>query len=151
MTTDNKLADALRKFPEQWDRDAKGCERDGYMEAATVKADCARQLREALANHAASLAAPPAQREWVMVPREPTEAMIEAGFRWHGLAAYKAMIAAAPDAPAPVQPPANGDVDLEKVELWVANNCYDPVIEKTLFAAIAALQQPVLDATGEPQ
>lgn len=51
MTTQDKLADALRKFPEQWDRDAKGCERDGYMEAATVKADCARQLREALAEH----------------------------------------------------------------------------------------------------
>ena len=49
MTTDNKLADALRKFPEQWDRDAKGCLRDGYTDAAVVKSDCARALRSALA------------------------------------------------------------------------------------------------------
>ena len=33
---------------------------------------------------------------WKLVPRVPTEAMIEAGFRWHGRAAYDAMLAAAP-------------------------------------------------------
>ena len=90
MSTNDKLEDALRAI-----RDTARCE--GLKLSAAWVASTAD---EALANHAASLAAPPAQREWVLVPREPTEAMIEAGFRWHGLAAYKAMIAAAPDAPA---------------------------------------------------
>ena len=40
---------------------------------------------------------------------------------------------------------ANGADELEQAELWVANHCHEPAMEKTLFSAIAALRQPVPD------
>jgi hypothetical protein len=36
----------LVALAEQWDRDAEGCDRDGYQDAGVVKRDCARRLRE---------------------------------------------------------------------------------------------------------
>ena len=39
----------LEALAEQWDRDANGCDRDGYRDAAIVKRDCARRLRELVA------------------------------------------------------------------------------------------------------
>jgi hypothetical protein len=38
----------LVTLAEQWERDAGGCRRDGYMDAAVVKEDCAFRLRQAL-------------------------------------------------------------------------------------------------------
>ena len=38
----------LVTLAEQWERDAGGCRRDGYMDAAVVKENCAFRLRQAL-------------------------------------------------------------------------------------------------------
>ena len=46
-------------------------------------------------------------------------------------------------------PTADGADELEQAELWVANHCHEPAMEKTLFSAIAALRQPVPDAVRE--
>lgn len=46
----------------------------------------------------------------------------------------------------PPAPAADGADELEQAELWVANHCHEPAMEKTLFAAVAALRQPVPDA-----
>lgn len=44
----NRILDAIRNHIEQWERDAEGCDRDGYTDAAIVKRACARDLRAIL-------------------------------------------------------------------------------------------------------
>ena len=46
---------------------------------------------------------------------------------------------------------ANSADELEQAELWVANHCHEPAMEKTLFSAITALRQPVPDADEPDQ
>lgn len=72
---------------------------------ATVDADVRRTVEEALTSYAAARAAAPAEplSGWVLVPVEPTEAMLEAISGHPMLAAtkeaYAAMLAAAPKGP----------------------------------------------------
>lgn len=102
MSDTDKLADALKLIERM--RDAiKNLDHHGVY---------AHELRDA----DASLAAPPAQGEWVTVPRVPTPEMDAAGKQAlsdngigdlvdsDALVCYAAMLAAAPQpAPAPVQ------------------------------------------------
>lgn len=106
MSTNDKLADALDELCDAvrvYDR----CP-DKYNHNAMTEARAA----------VASLAAPPAQREWVMVPRVPTGEMVQYGFdamrtdnvrdsseQGRVRRIYGAMLARAPHpAPAPVHP-----------------------------------------------
>ena len=47
MSTSDK-AHELLSLAEQWERDAAGCRRDGYIDAAVVKEECAQRIRQTL-------------------------------------------------------------------------------------------------------
>ena len=47
MNTSDK-AHKLLSLAEQWERDAVGCRRDGYIDAAVVKEECAQRIRQTL-------------------------------------------------------------------------------------------------------
>lgn len=119
--------------------------------------------------------APVAAGDWVMVPREATNAMMDAFGRARVdtssfFASYRAMIAAAPTPPALAQPAADGDRRSLAIEIvdavlgYSIEHSSDPdrqramygVIEQTLLAApahVAAVEefpQPSRKDGGEP-
>lgn len=170
MTTNDKLADALRELSGKWRAWAEELKRTGQAVVPNSYKAVADELDAALAEHDAKAAA-----DYVLVPRVPTEEMWEAWrsincavdgefTSFHGdwgnwFANYAAMLAAAPDAPAPVQPPANVDTELPPLpppfEHYVGHgfrqHYYYAADQMHAYAraAIAALQQPGTPALPE--
>ena len=76
--SNDKLAEALRDATFVAAMLEAICETDGTVDRMRAR-DAAFRVRDALQAHAAEAAQPQAQNsEWVMVPREPTQAMLDA-------------------------------------------------------------------------
>lgn len=155
MTTNDKLADALITHDEAAEAVAV---MDDY--AMTDLGAPPMRWRETLDRYieqqrAASLAAPPAQGEWVMTPRVPTPEMDAAGKQAlsdngigdlddsDALICYAAMLAARPQpAPAPVQADRVAIVDDPKVVLSAAFERERRVVQPLAPAADGAGELP---------